>query len=58
MDRNSIYNDREERMFDIIKYDDGIPLLEVKTGRGNNAYRYMDARDAIEEINKAITKKG
>ena len=57
MNRNSIYNEKRERMFDVIKDDDGNPLLQVKTGKGNSAYRYMDARDAVEEISKAITRE-
>ena len=54
MDKNSIYNDKDERMFDIIEGDSGVPLLQVKIGKGKNAYRYMDARDAVNKINKVI----
>ena len=54
MNRNTIYNDRDERMFDILEDEEGIPKLQVKTGKGKNAYRYMDAKEAVEKITQAI----
>ena len=56
MDRNTIYNDKDERMFDILRADDGEPKIEVKTGKGRNAFRYMDAKEVVKQITKYIDR--
>ena len=49
MDRQIIYNEKNERMFDVVKEGEAT-LVEVKTGKGGYAYKYMDAIEAIEKI--------
>ena len=50
----TVFNRQRERVFDITEDEDGIPLLEIKTGKGKNAFRYIDAGDAIVEIRSVI----
>lgn len=57
MHRNTIYNEYDERMFDVLSGEDEEPLVEIKVGKGRHAYRYMNAEKVIERISNVIKDK-
>ena len=38
----TVFNRQRERVFDITEDEDGIPLLEIKTGKGKNHIHWRD----------------
>ena len=50
----AIYNDNNERMFDVTIDEHGIPQVIVKTGSGSRSYRSIMVDDAIAKIIDAL----